>query len=302
MFFKNARIYRLTEDFNLTPFQLHGRLCAFEFSPCGSLDSVRYGFVPPLGDAGTHLVHATNGCIMICAKKQEKILPSGVIKEQLEEKVAAIREAESRPVGRKERDGLKDEIIFSLLPRAFTKSSLDYAYIALQEKLIVVNSSSAKRAEDLLSKLREALGSLRCLPISPKHLPTQVMTQWLRDSKAPHQFALGEEVELQATKDGRVVRTKKLDLTSSEVRNHLESGMRVSKISLCWKEAIHFVIDDQLTIKRMNFEDAIIEKANDCNAETKAEQFDADFSVMALELRGMIGDLIAGFGGESDEL
>ena len=237
---------------------------------------------------------------MICAKKQEKILPGGVIKEALEEKVQAISDAESRPVGRKERDALKDEIIFSLLPKAFTRSTLDYAYIAPQEKLIVVNSSSAKRAEDLLSKLREALGSLRCLPISPKNLPTQVMTHWLRESQAPHQFELGEEVELQATKDGRVVRCKKLDLTAAEIRNHLESGMHVSKIALVWKESISCIIDDQLGIKRLKFEDVISDKANDRNPETKAEQFDADFAIMALELKNFITALLAALGGESD--
>src|SRR5690606_20440038 len=114
------------------------KLAEFCFNPCGSLDPMRYGFVPPMGNHGTDFVHATNGYIMFCAKKQEKLLPGGVIKEQLEGKVQAISEAESRPVGRKERDTLKDEIIFSLLPHAFTRSTLDYAYIATQDNLIVV--------------------------------------------------------------------------------------------------------------------------------------------------------------------
>ena len=300
MWFKNLRLYRLTEEWTLSPEALNDKLAEFCFNPCGNLDPLRYGFEPPLGRDSDQFVHAANGYIMICAKKQEKILPSGVIKEQLEEKVNAIREAESRPVGRKERDSMKDEIIFSLLPRAFTKSSLDYAYIAIQEKLIVVNASSAKRAEDLLSKLREALGTLRCLPIAPKHLPTQVMTQWLRDSQAPHQFELGEEVELQASKDGRVVRCKKQDLTASEIRNHLDSGMHVSKIALCWKESIHCIVDDQLGIKRLKFEDVISEKANDRNPETKAEQFDADFAIMTGELKNFIAALLAAYGGEAD--
>ena len=300
MWFKNLRLYRLTEAWALSAEDLAEKLEDFKFNPCGSLDPMRYGFVPPLGNHGTDFVHATNGFIMICAKKQEKLLPGGVIKEQLEEKVLAISEAESRPVGRKERDTMKDEIIFSLLPKAFTRSSLDYAYIAPQEGWIVVNASSSKRAEDLLSKLREALGSLRCLPVTPKNIPTQVMTHWLRESQAPHQFELGEDCELQATKDGRVVRTKKLDLTSSEVRNHLESGMHVSKISLCWKESISFTVDDQLSIKRVKFEDVIADKANERNPESKAEQFDADFAVMTLELKNFISALLAAFGGESD--
>ncbi|WP_039914774.1 recombination-associated protein RdgC [Cellvibrio mixtus] len=300
MWFKNLRLYRLTEEWTISTEELNEKLAEFCFNPCGNLDPLRYGFEFPLGRHGSEFVHVTNGYIMICAKKQEKILPGGVIKEALEEKVQAISEAESRSVSRKERDALKDEIIFSLLPKAFTRSTLDYAYIAPQEKLIVVNSSSAKRAEDLLSKLREALGSLRCLPIAPKNIPTQVMTHWLRESQAPHQFELGEEVELQAAKDGRVVRCKKLDLTAAEIRNHLESGMHVTKIALIWKESISCIIDDQLGIKRLKFEDVISDKANERNPESKAEQFDADFAIMAMELKNFIEALLAAFGGESE--
>ena len=189
---------------------------------------MRYGFIEPLGRHGSEFIHVTNGYIMICAKKQEKILPSSVINEQLEEKALAISETESRSVGRKEKQSLKDEIIFSLLPQAFAKSWLDFAYIAPQEKLIVVNSSSAKRAEDLLSKLREALGSLRCIPISAKNIPTQVMTHWVQTGKLANEFELGEDCELQAGKDARVIKCKKQDLTANEILSHINNGMFVS--------------------------------------------------------------------------
>jgi recombination associated protein RdgC len=300
MWFKNLRLYRLTEEWAISAEELAEKLKGFEFHPCGNLDPMRYGFVPPLGRHGTDFVHATNGYVMICTKKQEKILPGGVIKEQLEEKVLALSEAESRPVGRKERDTLKDEIIFSLMPKAFTRSSLTFAYIAPQDNLIVVNTSSAKRAEDLLSKLREAFGSLRCLPIWPQNIPSQVMTHWLRESQAPHQFELGDEVVLEAAKDGRVIRAKRQDLTASEILNHLESGMHVSKIGLTWKEAIHCTIDDCLAVKGLKFEDSIADKANDRNPESKAEQFDADFAIMTLELKNLIASMLTAFGGEAE--
>jgi len=300
MWFKNLRIYRLTEQWSHTAEELNTALESFCFNPCGSLDLLRYGFVPPLGRHGSEFIHTTNGYIMICAKKQEKMLPASVVNEQLEEKALALSEAESRNVGRKERQTLKDEIIFSLLPKAFTKSSLDFAYIAPQEKLIIVNSSSAKRAEDLLSKLREALGSLRCVPITAKNLPTQVMTHWLHTGDVPADFTLGEDCELQAGKDGRIINCKKQDLTATEILNHINSGMFVSKLALVWKESISCVIDDQLAVKRLKFEDVISDKANDRNPESKAEQFDADFAIMAGELKNFISALYSAFGGVQD--
>ncbi|RYD17366.1 MAG: hypothetical protein EOP88_26950 [Verrucomicrobiaceae bacterium] len=56
----------------------------------------------------------------------------------------------------------------------------------------------------IISKLREALGSLRCIPITAKNVPTQVMTHWVHTGKLPAEFELGEECELQAGKDGAV--------------------------------------------------------------------------------------------------
>ena len=301
MWFKNLRVYRLTEAWTLTAEELDQALSAFCFNPCGSLDPMRYGFEPPLGRDSDLYVHSTNGNLMICTKKQEKILPSAVINEHIEERALAISAAEHRQVGRKEKQSIKDEVIFSLLPKAFSRSSLNYAYIAPKENLLVVNASSAKRAEDLLSKLREAIGSLKVIPASTKHLPTQIMTHWLTTGQLPADFELGEECEFQAPKDGRIIRCKKQDLTATEVLNHLNNGMYVNKLAVIWIESIQCILDNELAIKRVKFDDVIAEKANDRNPESKAEQFDADFAIMAGELKNFFESLFHAFGGAADE-
>lgn len=301
MWFKNLRLYRFTETFTTTPEELNTLLAEHRFQPCGNLDAMRYGWVPPLGRHGSELVHAANGYIMLCAKQQEKLLPAAVVNEALEEKLYAINQEEGRSVGRKERASLKDEIIFSLMPKAFTKSSLNYAYIAPHEGLLVINATSASRAENFLNALRDALGSLRILPVTPTNAPPQVMTPWLLSGQAPAGFQLGDECELQASKDGRIIRCKNQDLTADEVRNHIEAGMFVKRLSLLWNEAIHCVIDDQFAIKRLKFEDSIRTKVEDTNPETAAEQFDVEFSVMTLELSAFIAAIIDAFGGGFDD-
>jgi len=297
MWFKNLRVFRLTQAWALTEDQLAEQLQAFCFNPCGHLDLFRYGFTPPLGTDSNQLVHSTNGRLMICAKRQDKILPSGVIKEHLEEKVVQIETSEQRKLGRKEKQSLKDEIIFSLLPKAFTRSRLDFAYIDPKKNWIIVNSASAKRAEDLMSKLREALGSLPCIPLTTKHLPTQTMTRWVREASVGAELELGDECELTANKDGRVIRCKKQDLTASEIRNHLDLGMQVNKLGLIWKESVEMMIDDQLSIKRLKFDGSITDPSDEKQTETKAEQFDLDFSIMALELDALLHILIKQLGG-----
>lgn len=298
MWFKNLRVYTLTSPFTLKPEALAKALEEQAFKPCGNLDPMRYGFVPPLGRNGVELVHVTDGNIMVCAKKQEKIVPGGVVKDALEEKINEIK-TQGRSVGRKERQELKDEILFSLLPRAFSRTRLDFAYFDLKKQWLVVNSASAKRAEELINALRQALGTLPCVPLASETNPVVQMSHWLQQGYADAPFVFGEECELNAPKDGRVVRVKKQDLSADEIRNHLTVGLRVQKMALHWKEAISFVLDEQLSIKRVKFNDVLSEQADDRRAESAAEEFDASFAIMALAVRDFIAEILTVLGGQA---
>jgi recombination associated protein RdgC len=299
MWFKNLRIYRLSPSFSITPEALEAQLDAHRFAPCGNLDLARYGWVPPLGRHGTQLVHTTDGNLMVCAKKQEKILPGAVVNEHLEERLAAISQAEGRRVSRRERQDVKDEIIFSLLPKAFSRTRLDFAYLDTKAQFIAVNAASAKRAEELLSALRQALGSLPCVPLTSQVPPVHCMSRWLEQGHADQPFALGDECELQAPKDGRVVRVKKQDLSAEEIRNHLTVGLVVQKMALQWSENLTFILDDQLSIKRLKFSDVMTDKANEKNPDTAADTFDSDMAIMAPAIREFISALLQTLGGET---
>lgn len=299
MWFKNARIYTLKDPLPLPLNELTHNLESLKFQPCSSLDTMRYGFVPPLGGDATDYTHQANGFVMICAKKQEKVIPPQAVKDLLEEKVSQIQKQESRAVGRKERQDLKDEIIFSMLPNAPKKSSLHYAYIDVARGLIICNSSSASNAEDLISKLREAVGSLRAHPIAVKSAPSSIMTSWIAGSYdgGPDDIEIRDACELKACKDGRVIRAKNQDLMSDEIFAHIESGMYVANIDATFNDRINFNIDMDFSIKRLKFSDSVTELSSDRDPETKAQQFDADFYIMTAELRLMIDRLIEVFGG-----
>ncbi|WP_445361418.1 recombination-associated protein RdgC [Microbulbifer sp. EKSA005] len=302
MWFKNLRIYRLTKEFSLDAEKLNELLEPHAFVPCGSQDSTRYGWVPPLGRHGSQLVHATNGYLMVCAKKQEKVIPAAVVNEKVEELAQAISEKEARQVGRKERQNLKDEILLEMRPKAFARSRLQYAYIAPQDGWVVVDASSASAAEELLENLREAISSLAVVPLSAKNLPQQTMTHWLSAPEAPLQFDFGHECELRDPKDsGSVIRCKNQDLCAEEIHNHLVAGLQVHKLGLTWRGGVEFLVDDQLSLKRIKFSDELLEKADSADAEGAAQRFDADFAVMTLEISALTKDLLSAFGGVNTE-
>lgn len=297
MWFKNLRVYRLSAP--LPAFEeLEAKLADLPFKPCSGQETQRLGFVSPLGREGKLHAHPADGYTMVCAKRQDKLLPSAAIDELLQEKLEQIDRDEGRRVSRREKMDLKDEIIFDLLPRAFTRSSLLFGYATADGEHLFIDAASASRAEDLLAGMRTALGSISAVPLTPADPITRVLTGWLRGEPLPDGLTLGEECELESPKDeGRVWRCKKQDLTAPEVMQHLDTGMVVRKLALQWQGSISFVLDEEFAIRRLKFSDELVEKAGERSPESAAEAFDQDFAVMRLELDALVAGLLVGCGG-----
>ena len=102
IWFKNVIFYRLTKPFELSAEQLEGALKEFVFTPCCSQDVSKYGWTSPFGRNSESLVHASGDCLLFQARKEEKLIPSQVINDELEERVERIQDAEQRKVNNKE--------------------------------------------------------------------------------------------------------------------------------------------------------------------------------------------------------
>ena len=303
MWFKNLIIYRLTKPFEATPDELEAGLEDFTFHPCGSQEQSKYGWTKPMGKIGQSLIHVTNGNILITARKEERILPAAVVKDALDEKVEQVEQETGRPVKKKEKDALKEEIIHTLLPRAFTRSGTTSAYISPKLGLIFVDSSSHSKAEDLLALLRKSLGSLAVLPVQTKVPVEQTMTEWLTEGVQPTGFSLLEEAEIKSPmENGAVIRCKNQPLLSDEIRAHLDNGMLAVKVGLIWGESMTFVLQEDMSIKRVKFTDVATEQLEELDKDDKAGRFDADFALMAGEFEQFLPALVEVLGGEDSSL
>ncbi len=301
MWFKNLAVYRFTEPFTLVADVLEQKLQQQPFRSCGAHDEFSFGWTAPLGKTSETLVHVSNGFLMLCAKKEEKVIPAPVINEMLQERISEIEEREARKLPGKERTRIKDELIFELLPRAFAFSRKTYAYIDSQGGWLVVDAASPKKAEDLLSQLRKCLGSLPVVPIGASLKPAGIMTEWLLQHNEPNDIAIEDECELRSPEEeGGIIRCKRHDLALPEIKNHLDSGKQVIKLAISWAERLSFVLDESLSVKRLKFLDLIQEQAADTEADNEAEQFDADFSIMSAELSQFFPRLIELFNHEGN--
>jgi len=299
MWFKNVRAYRLTQPFDLSPEKLAQKLVARSFVPCAKSQAVAAGWVPPLGEESEELVHAAGGRILLKLKREEKLLPATVVREQLEEKVAAIEAEQGRKVYRKERLSLKDEIVQDCLPRAFSRSTHIHAYIDVKANWIFVDSASASRAEELLNLLREGIGSFPLLLPQVNNAPSAVMTAWLLHRNLPDDFELGQECELREPgEEGGVVRCRGVDLLSEEVETHLHAGKQVARLALHWDERLSLLLAEDLCLRRLKFADELMKENEDIPEADPAARLDADFALMADAITSLQDRILALFGGE----
>lgn len=295
---KNLIAYRLNRDIDFS--KIEAQASEFKFKPCGSQDISKSGWVSPMGDEFETLTHQASGVILLCMKTQKKNIPVTTINERLAEKVKKLEDEQKRKLKRTEISSLKDEILQELLPGAVPVSSRILIWVDTQANLIIVDTPSARRAEDVNALLRKSIGSLPAVPLTMETPIEQTMTEWVRAGEPPAGIALGGGAVLKAVlEDGGTVTVKNQDLVCDEVANHIESGKVVVKLSLDWQERIQFVLKDDATITGIRFSSTLTEQNDDIDREDFPQRFDADFTLFTGELMALINTLITGLGGEA---
>ena len=299
MWFKNLRAYRLTTPFTMTPEQLAQTLSQRVFTPCTPAQPLSMGWVPPTGIEDGELVHAAGGRILLKLRREEKLLPASVVREELEERIATIEADQARKVYRKERQSLKDEIVQDCLPRAFSRTSHIDAYIDTRTNWILVNAASAARAEEFLNLLRDCIGSFPVVLPQVNNAPAATMTGWLAHRSLPQDFELGGECELREPgEEGGVVRCRGVDLLGEEVETHLNAGRQVVRLSLSWDERVSLVVAEDICLRRLKFSDELMKENEDLPEADDAARLDADFALMSDALSSLQDRVIELFGGE----
>ncbi|MCG6897444.1 MAG: recombination-associated protein RdgC [Thiocapsa sp.] len=294
--FKNVRFYCLERPFGLDSAGLEARLSERRFRPCGPLETAATGWSPPLGEGTSGLVHSVSGCLLMCARKQERLLPSAAVAEALEERVSELESEEARDVGRAERRRLREQIMGEMLPRAFPRSRRTLLYVDTQAGWLVVDAASDRQAEDVVSLLRETIETLPVKPPAPRMEPAKVLTGWLLDGDAPSDFRIGDACELRDISDASsLIRCRGQDLASEEILAHLRVGKQVVKLAVDWDERLNFVLAEDISLKRLGVGDAQLADLDDGELDPAA-RLDAELAIVALQLRELLSRLDAVFG------
>ncbi len=293
MWFKQIQLFQLMES-HFTTDNLAQKVEELAFRPCLPSMQQSFGWVSPMDVENAPLMQSINGKIMLCLQVEDKILPPIVIRQELAKKIKEIETAENRKIRPKEKEQWKDEIMMTLLPRAFSKLTRIYGYIDTQNNWLVLGTSHEKKAEQFLSLFKKSV-SEKVYPFQLKKLST-IMTYWIKNKNYPTIFSIEKSGVLQdPEQQSRIIRCQHQDLFASGIQSLIKDGCEVKQISIEWHDRIHFVLSDKFVLQSIKYQDEMIAQAKEMEAETVEQQFMSDFYVMAESLDGLLKDLLNEF-------
>lgn len=289
---KSLRYYQAPTN-GQNPRHLNDAMQNHQFAPCGAMDWFTQGFVPPV-PGQEHLAHHMHGTILVALRRQEKRIPASVIRDKVDALVQEIEARDVRRVGRKEKQQLRERVTDELLPSTQPTSWTIRAWIDLARNRVMIEASSAAKAELMITMLRTAMPPYPARLPRPLLSPATQMTAWLQ-GEAPPGFTLDADCELKAPGEGgAVVRCTRQDLTASEVRAHLDGGKQVSKLGLTFDDRISFVLTDDFGVRRVQFHDVVTERMD---GEDAHHAFIAEQTIAAHEMRLLLDALEEAHGG-----
>lgn len=298
MWFKNLLPFRLDAEWTLSPGAFEEKLAARTLQPCTGLTAQTQGWVSPRENSA-QLVFGHGRQMLFALGTETKLLPASVVKDAAKEKAADIERRMGFKPGKKQMRELREQITSELLPKAFAKRRVTRVWIDPQAGWLVVDSSSLKRGEEVMTVLRETLGECPIFPLQTAQSPMSCMTTWLSKGDAPGKFALDQDCELKSGGDDpAAVRFAKHGLEGDDVRRHVKDGKSVTKLGLTWNDRLRLVLADPGVVRRLRFEMIEQDRAeNEPTGGNAEEQFDADFALMCGELGALLEDLLAALGG-----
>lgn len=298
--FKNLTVYRMGPDWSATAAQIEAELDKERFVECGATQQKSAGWVEPRGEAHAALVEAVDGHLLLKLMTEQRIVPGSVVKRRTDEIAEQIEKTTGRKPGKKQTKELKEQALLELLPMAFTKQSVTRVWIAPKERLLMLDSGSQAKADEVVTMLIKALDGLALSLVHTEMSPAVAMSHWLGTGEAPYAFAIDCECELKSADEMKsVVRYARHNLDTDEVKQHIQTGKVPTRVAMTWRDRVSFVLTESMQLKKMAFLDVVFEGAMAAAGKVdKGEAFDADAAIATGELIQLIPDLLEALGGE----
>lgn len=302
--FKHLIPFRIDTHWDMDPVRLAQLLRQRAFQPCGSQEPASMGwerFLPEDCDE-TGLVHAVGGKWLVALGCDKRMLPGRVVKQAAHKRAAELEAQQGFKPGRKQMKEIAEAVTKELLPTAFINHSRTLAWFDVSAGWLMVLTSSRTGADPVLEHLYKCLDGLPIKLLNTELSPCKAMTDWLAAHAAPNGFSIDDSCELRAVEDETsVVRYRHHSLEGEEIRDHIAQGKQVHSMGITYADRLSFTLTERLEFKGLELLDTTQTEGESATPKDAQEQFDADFTLFALEATSMLEQLLAALGGESKE-
>lgn len=304
--FTNLLVYRMTEAnaFHARADELNELLATKAARLPAATELSALGFSEPLGIEDEYVEHIRNKTMTLCVNFAERMLPGKIVRQRVQAKVKEIEDGEERKVYAREKNQIKDTVVAEMLPRAFIDQK--HIRVMIIGPYIVIDSTSAKKGEEILSLMRSVLGTLGVRPVGVKTTPIEPFTRWFTTQKLPAKFGLTGDFKANSNNDEIDSITGKGTSPETEGLSDLvaEYQRRVIVLGMTWRtsmdEHVRFTVNEMIGIKGIKWPDAIMDMAS-ADAGEEADQINlmrATMLLLAAEIGQLIADLLDALGGE----
>ena len=296
MWFKNLVVYRLGAGWSADLEALEEKLARQPLQKCGGYQMESVGWVPPRHEG--QYVYSQDRQWLLALGFEQKLLPSSIIRDAAEERIAAMEGMLGHAIGRKQKRDIKDKVTAELLPRALSRRRRTYAWLDTANGWLAVDAAGEPAAEEFLEALHRADDELPATRLETRTSASTAMSRWVLDGDADGPFGIDEDLELRASDTSKAtVRYARHRLDGKDIRDHIGAGKQAVRLGLTWDNRISFVLTEQLHVKRVSFLE-ILERESGEAVEDEDERFDIDFALMTGEVSRLLADLVKVLGGE----
>jgi recombination associated protein RdgC len=289
--FKQLSIYTVSAGWPDSLTTLEDALQAMPFVPGSASQEKAVGWLPPRGQGNGLFAESVGGQWVLRFMVETRQVPSSVIQQRVDEACAAIESTSGRKPGKKEKRDLKEETKAALLPQAFPRQQSTWVWLDPKRQRLMLDTSAQARADDIITALVKVLDGFLAEPLQTATSPAVAMSHWLTEQETPAGLAIGQECELKAADESQsVVRYARHPLLNDEVREHIAKGKQPTRLALHWDDRVQFVLTDALQLKKLAFEDHVLEQAK--AQDQRSDDFDGSVMMATTELSALIDDLI----------
>ena len=231
----------------------------FAFTPCSAQEVKRVGFTAPFKEHHEAMLYSAGNYMVGAVKFQEKKVPTSFVNDSVSNKASEYLQANGEKPSRKQRNAWKEEITTSILPNIIPVSKVVRFCLDVKSSLILVDTATSSKAEDVLALLRKAFGSLPALPYFDANKLNELLQEFGKNTGLPESITLGSKIRFEAPDEEKATSNfKNVDIMAADVQSQFEDKF-CTQIELQKPDTVTFTLKDDGSVAQLKFADEIFE-------------------------------------------